>query len=251
MTRNRSLHSVTLVVTAVHALIFLATALSLIVFRKHDIAAVSWSLTFYYENASKVTAGMVPYRDFPFEYPILSFPLFLIPRLLYSDLGSFKVAFMVEMLAFDAAAIYLIARFVRDREGLDRVPGPLGWYTLFCVCLSPLVIGRFELAPMVLAFAAACWWFSGKSTLGGITAGLGTLMKVFPGAVAALALVWEVAQPRATGRRGTAAFLGTMAVGLAFWFGVGGRRVWESLGYHASRGVEVESLYGGACSSGE
>ena len=194
MTRNHSLLTLTLLATGVHALIFLVTALYLIYFGKNDIAAVSWSLTFYYENASKVMAGMVPYRDFPFEYPILSFPLFLIPRLLVSDLGSYKVAFVVEMLAFDAAAIYLIARFVRDQEGLERVPGRLGWYTLFCACLSPLVIGRFELAPMVLAFAAACWWFSGRGALGGITAGLGTLMKVFPGVVAALALVWEMSR---------------------------------------------------------
>jgi Glycosyltransferase family 87 len=292
MSRKLSPFLATVAATAVHALIFLATALYLIYFGKNDIAAVSWSLTFYYENASKVMAGMVPYRDFPFEYPILSFPLFLIPRLLFSDLGSYKVAFVVEMLAFDAAALYLIARFVRDREGLARVPGSLGWYTLFCAILSPLVIGRFELAPMVLAFAATCWWFSGKSALGGVTAGLGTLMKIFPGVVAALALLWEVKQlmrppsppggeggrrpgegadgavrespdpapgstarflPRAqsapptlTRARGTAAFIATLATGMAIWFALGGRRVLESLGYHAERGLEVESLYGGA-----
>ena len=292
MTRNHSLLSLILLATAVHALLFLATALYLIFLGKNDIAAVSWSLTFYYENASKVMAGQVPYRDFLFEYPVLSFPLFLIPRLLVSDLDSYKVAFVVEMLLFDAAAIVLVARHVSASEGIGRVPGRLGWYTLFCASLSPLVIGRFELAPMILAFAAARWWFSGRNVRGGVTAGLGTLMKVFPGAVAALALVWEVSQlgrspsppggeggrrpgegadnqelaspdpsdlptaglsprvlsatPKLTRARGTAAFLATLAVGLAIWFALGGRRVWESLGYHAGRGLEVESLYGGA-----
>jgi len=42
------------------------------------------------------------------------------------------------------------------------------------------------------------------------------------------------------------ALLATLAAGLAFWFSLGGRRVLESLGYHAARGLEVESLYGGA-----
>jgi hypothetical protein len=37
-----------------------------------------------------------------------------------------------------------------------------------------------------------------------------------------------------------------MTVGLAIWFGLGGRRVLDSLGYHAERGLEIESLYGGA-----
>ncbi len=38
----------------------------------------------------------------------------------------------------------------------------------------------------------------------------------------------------------------TMTVGLAAWFALGGRSVLDSLGYHARRGLEVESLYGGA-----
>jgi hypothetical protein len=45
--------------------------------------------------------------------------------------------------------------------------------------------------------------------------------------------------------RGTAAFLATLTVGLAFWFSLGGRRVLDSVGYHADRGVEIESLYAG------
>jgi hypothetical protein len=246
MIRKRSLLSLVVLTIAIHALIFLATALYLIFMGKDDLAAVSWSLTFYHENASKAMAGEIPYRDFLFEYPVLSFPLFLIPRLIVSDLAGYKVAFVLEMLAFDAAAIYLIARQVSETEGLGRVPGRLGWYTIYCVSLSPLLIGRFELAPMVLAFAAARWWFVGRSIPGGVAAGLGALMKIFPGVVAAPALVWEMSRLRASRARGTVAFFATLAVGLAIWFGVGGRRVLDSLGYHAERGLEVESVYGGA-----
>ena len=54
---------------------------------------------------------------------------------------------------------------------------------------------------MVLAFAAAQWWFSGRAILGGITAGLGTLMKIFPAWWRA-ALVWEAARLRTTRARG-------------------------------------------------
>ncbi len=246
MTRNHFLLSLTFLTTAVHAQIFLATAQYLIFFGRNDIAAVSWSLSFYYDNASKAMAGMIPYRDFPFEYPVLSFPLFLLPRLLVSDLDGYKAAFVVEMLLFDAAAIYLIARQVSESEGMEQVPWRLGWYTLYCAILSPLVIGRFELAPMVLAFAAARWWYAGRSPLGGMTAGLGALTKVFPGVVAAPALVWELSRLRTSWPRGMEAFFATMAVGLAAWFALSGRGVLDSLGYHARRGLEVESLYGGA-----
>jgi hypothetical protein len=210
-----------------------------------DVGAVEWSHRYYYDYASEALAGRVPYRDFPFEYPILSYPLFLIPRLLVSEFEGYRVAFMAEMLLFDVAAIVLIARHGGDVEPVGVVAGRLVWYTLYCFLLAPLVIGRFELAPMVLAFAAASWWFSGRAVLGGVTAGLGTLMKVFPGLVAAPAMVKEVVSLRTARPRGAAPFLATLGLGLASWLWLGGSRVIGSLAYHAERGLEIESLFGG------
>ena len=253
MTRGFKLIACIHCAIAVHAVIFVATAAGLRAANaalKHDgsadVGAVEWSHRYYYDYASETLSGKIPYRDFAFEYPVLSYPLFLIPRLLVSDFESYRYAFVAEMFFFDVAAIVLIARHGGAGEGTGTVARRLGWYTLYCFLLAPLVIGRFELAPMVLAFAATCWWFSGRAIRGGITAGLGTLMKIFPGVVAAPALVWEASQLRTTRARGTAAFLVTLVVGLAFWFGLGGRRVLEPLGYHAGRGLEIESLFGGA-----
>ena len=207
---------------AVHALIFLTTTAGLSSFNSLDVGAVAWSHRYYYDYASQALTGKIPYRDFPFEYPILSFPLFLIPRLFVSSFENYRIAFVAEMFLFDVAAIVLIARHGDKNEPVRTVVQRLGWYTLFCFLLAPLVIGRFELAPMVLAFAAARWWFSGRAVLGGITAGVGTLMKIFPGLVAAPALVWELARFRAARGRGMAAFLTTLGVGLAFWFWLAG-----------------------------
>ena len=185
----------TLAAIAAHVLLFVATGL-LIKYGSHpDLGAATWSYRIYFDYASQAMQGQVPYRDYLVEYPILTFPLFLIPRLFVSDFASYCIAFGAEMLLFDVAAIVLIARHVAKTEGPERVAGRLAWYTVFCASLAPLVVGRFELAPMVFAFAAARWWFAGRNALGGLTAGLGTLMKVFPGLVAAPALVWEVAQP--------------------------------------------------------
>jgi glycosyl transferase family 87 len=253
MTRGFKLIACILCAIAVHAVIFVATAAGLRAANaalKHDgsadVGAVEWSHRYYYDYASEALSGKIPYRDFAFEYPVLSYPLFLIPRLLVSDFESYRYAFVAEMFLLDVAAIVLIARHGGAGEETETVARHLGWYTLYCLLLAPLVIGRFELAPMVLAFAATCWWFSGRPIRGGITAGLGTLMKIFPGVVAAPALVWEAARLRTTRARGTAAFLVTLVVGLAFWFGLGGRRVLEPLGYHAGRGLEIESLFGAA-----
>jgi hypothetical protein len=238
---------------AVHGLIFVATDAglrsanaALKPYGPADVGSVEWSHQYYYDYASEALAGKVPYRDFAFEYPVLSYPLFLIPRLLVSDFERYRYAFMVAMFLFDIAAIVLIARHGGPATRTVTIARRLGWYTLYCFMLAPLVIGRFELAPMVLAFAAAQWWFSGRTTLGGITAALGTLMKIFPGAVMVPALVGEASQFRTTRARGTAAFVVTVVAGLACWFWLGGSRVLEALGSHAARGLEVESLYGGA-----
>jgi hypothetical protein len=243
MTQNRKLAAFTL---AAHAVIFTASLSWLRSLKDHDVGAVAWSHRYYYDFASQALSGRLPYRDFPFEYPVLSFPLFLIPRLLASNFGSYQVAFVAEMFLFDVAAIVLLARPGCKNEEAVPVARRLGWYTLYCFLLLPLVIGRFELAPMVFAFAAANWWFSGRNVPGGITAGLGTLMKVFPGVIAAPALVCELTGLRVTRARGSAAFLVTLAVGIVIWFGIGGSHVIESLEYHAQRGLEIESLYGGS-----
>ncbi len=236
----------TLFAVGAHVLLFAATGL-LIKYGSHpDLGAASWSYRIYYDYASQAVHGHVPYRDYLVEYPILTVPLFLVPRLLVSDFASYCIAFGAEMLLFDVAAIVLIARDVAETEGRDRVAGRLAWYTAFCAILAPLVVGRFELAPTVFAFAAARSWFAGRNVRGGLTSGLGALMKVFPGLIAGPALVWELSRLRTSRARGSLAFFLTVAAGMAGWFILGGSRVLESFGYHAARGLGIESLYAGA-----
>ncbi len=71
-------------------------------------------------------------------------------------------------------------------------------------------------------------------------------MKVFPGLVAAPALVWELSRLRTSRARGSLAFLVTVAAGMAGWFLLGGPNILASFGYHAERGLGIESVYAGA-----
>jgi hypothetical protein len=245
MTADFKLIACTLAATALHALIFVGTAACLSALGSLDVGAVAWSHRYYYDYASRAMAGEVPYRDFAFEYPILSYPLFLLPRLIAANFEGYRVAFVAEMFLFDVGAIVLLAACDRENSPAGAVARRLGWYTLYVFLLAPLVIGRFELAPMALALAAALWWFSGRPAPGGVAAGLGALMKVFPGLVAVPALVGGFSHLRSTRGRGGAAFFATLATGLAIWLALGGGRAIESLGYHAERGLEVESLFGG------
>ena len=198
MIRRQFLVLSTTAAVVAHVLLFLGTGWLIRSSSYPNLGAVSWSYQIYYDYASRAMEGQVPYRDYLVEYPVLSFPLFLIPRLFVSDFPSYRIAFAAEMLLFDIAAIVLIVSHVSLRGGKAHVLGALAWYTVFCFVMAVLVVGRFELAPMVLAFAAAHWWFAGRSVLGGFTAGLGTLMKVLPGLVALIAALGEAARLRAT-----------------------------------------------------
>ena len=117
MTRGFKLIACILCAIAVHGVIFVATDAGLRAANAAikalgpgDVGSVVWSHRYYSDYASEALAGKVPYRDFAFEYPVLSYPLFLIPRLLVSDFESYRYAFMAEMFLFDVAAIVLIAR---------------------------------------------------------------------------------------------------------------------------------------------
>jgi len=209
---------------------------------RQDPTKLNADVALFDSYASKLFAGQVPYRDYLIEYPIAALPVFVIPRIFASDSGGYGTAFGAEMLLFNAWALWLVADRVAREDGLSRVAGRLGWYTLVFAASCPLLMARFDLAPMAVAFAAAVAWEAGRPGLGGGLAGVGVLLKIFPGA-AVLPALFGI---RRGTLRGWLALGLTMAVGLGSWVVLGGKAVGESLGYHLERGLEVGSLYSGA-----
>ena len=200
----------------------------------------------YHGYAALMREGKVPYRDFRVEYPPLSLPLFLAAGLVSYDVTSFKIAFAVEMLIFNAATVWLVAWYVERNRGPDQVRVHLLRYTILYLLLSRLMVLRYDAATMLLGFAGATWCFSGRAVRGGIAAALGTLMKIYPAVIAMVAAPWDLTRRDSSRGRGLTAFVATLLVGLLAWLAVGGRHgVSESLGYQLGRGFEYGSLYSG------
>jgi hypothetical protein len=245
MTEQQKVISISVAAAVAQGLIALVTNVFPIFFGTYGPHVVTGMLDVYYDYTTRAMQGAVPYRDYVIEYPILGFLTCAIPLLFVSGYTEYRIGLGVELLLFNAAAVYLAARQVAAEEGIARVPSRLAWYTAFFGSLCPLLMGPYDLAPMAVAFAAALAWFHRRNALGGFLAGVGVLMKIFPGAVAAPAFVWELAHRRESRGRGVLTFLGTIGLGVSFWAGLGGKGVVDSLRYHAERGLEVGSIYTG------
>lgn len=204
--------------------------------------SVLYDVRLYFEYASQAAAGQIPYRDYIVEYPPLALPVILLPRLLTREFGLYVVFFAVLMLAFDLLMVYLVARCVAAQDGPSAVPVRLAWYTAFAAALYPMLAARYDLAASAIAFAAAAWWFSCRPAWGATAAVAGTLLKVYPAFIAALAAVYEAGRIRATRLRGTLIFVPGIVMAAAVWWGVGGR---ASLEYHLGRGLQIETLWAG------
>ena len=176
------------------------------------------------------------------EYPLFALPIFLLPRLLTSDLTSYALIFAAEMLLANGVALLLIGGWMGARRNLPSVPSRVAWYTLSTMLLFPLVVSRFDLVPTTVAFAAALAWFAGRPVIGGAGAGLGTLIKLFPACVAAVGFLYEARDPRTRRLRGTVAFVLTMALGagVSWAFGASG-----FMAFQAARGLQIESVPAG------
>jgi uncharacterized membrane protein len=197
-------------------------------------------VTLYRTYAGRLLGGEVPYRDYVVEYPPLALPVFVLPRLFAGDPRGFGLAFAVEMALCQAAAVLLATRLLARRREEGRIPARLAFGTAAFAVLCPLAVCRFDAAPALLTFAAALAWLSGRAGAGGALAGLGVLMKVYPGVIAAPAL----AAPRRY--RGWAVLGSIVAVGAAGWFALAsGGEMARSLRYHLDRGLEIESSWSG------
>jgi hypothetical protein len=230
---------------AIHVAIAAITCSHPIFFGAVGPYAITAHHDLFFGYAEKAMEGQVPYRDFLVEYPLLGFVVFLVPRLITSSPSWYGVWFGIQLLLFNSVAVALVAKYVEAVEGPQAVLKRLIWYTAFFVALCPLAMGPFDLAPMALAFSAAYWLASGREGLGGAVAGLGVVMKIFPGVVALPSVVKFVTKPDRATFRGLLIFGITTLIGVGCWFALGGRGVLNSIRYHAERGLEVESLYAG------
>ena len=198
-------------------------------------------------QAEAILDGALPYADRGFEYPPLSIPLVIAPGLLSDSAGAYREAFAWEMILFGIAIVAMLALLVKG--GRREVWGALAVFVLGVVFLSglgplpdsdidgtALALARFDLAPAAFVLAACFARMASRSATWGAMLGVGTAIKAFP-----LLLVPSFAKGERSPLRAGVGFVVPLLVAGGFVL-LSGDEFASALGYHAGRGLQVESV---------
>jgi len=142
----------------------------------------------YYDYASRISEGMMPYRDFASEYPPVAMLLFSLPRL-FSGAGYswFVIAFEAEMLAFSCGIVWLLSLVAwRQWHNVGKLAGALATYTVFLLCLGSIVELRFDLAAAFLMLASLTCFVTDRRLAAWMLLGVGIMTKIVPVLIAPL-----------------------------------------------------------------
>lgn len=190
----------------------------------------------YRSYADLLAGGALPYRDFAFEYPPLAALPLGLGGVLGRDEATYAVVFSVLMVVCALAGQQFAARLAGERRAALIV----AWL----LALQPIVIGaslrtHFDLLPVAIMLAGLLALARERPDLGFALLGLGTMTKLFPGLLAAVAIVWLLARgERRAALRGAAIFA---AVVVLVSLPLAGGGYADSLRFHLDRPVQIES----------
>src|SRR3954466_4816842 len=67
----------------------------------------------FYDDAAKLLAGRVPYRDFTLEYPPLALAFFTLPRLNGSSFADYYIGWQIQVVLCDLLVLFLLDAIAR------------------------------------------------------------------------------------------------------------------------------------------
>lgn len=184
--------------------------------------------------------GELPYRDIPFEYPPLAAPVLALSGVFGTGEEAFRTSIGLVMLAF-AAAVVLLCGSLAARTGGSRLAAMLA------AALAPLLVGavvrtHFDFVAVALTLAALLAIVAQRLRLGFLALGLGALVKVFPLAVAPVALAWLWGRGERRSALAGAAVLGaTLIAGVGVAVALSPTGALDALRYQVERPPQVES----------
>ena len=199
----------------------------------------------YFDFASRMASGLVPYRDFPLEYPPGALPAFILPWLIGgADPTAYATAFQNLMLACGVAAVaFEGVALISLGASWTRLTLALGFTAISPLLVGPVILSHFDMLPAMLTAAAFAAVASRHERLAAVAIGLGAIVKVYPIVLLPVLVmyVWRRGDRREAIIVGAAATITAGVVLLPFAIlGPGG--ILDALVRQATRPLQAESL---------
>ena len=204
-------------------------------------------IALYQTYGERLAGGLVPYRDFGFEYPPGALPAIVLPALVTGTVHAYRIAFVAELALVGVVAVLLLDAVLRRLE----LPRRERILSLAVVALAPLLLGgviltRFDLVPAAVVLAALALAVAGRRRAAALVVGVGAAVKLYP---ALLLPPLAIDAWRRGGRRELAIVVGLAVapVALAYiaFFAVAPDGVLDSLGRQIGRPLQIESVGAG------
>ena len=218
-------------------------------------ATVAWQLSgdavtdipLYHAYGERIAGGLVPYRDFAFEYPPGALPLLVFPALVTDSLSGYRVVFAAEMAVAGAIGVLLLAAGLRRLgRSLDDRRVTLAVVAVLPAFLGGVILTRFDLVPAALVAGALVLLITGHLRAAAVVVGVGIAVKLYP---AVLVPLLAVVAWRKSGRRDlgvvVALALAPAVVAYVPFLLLGVDGVLDSLGRQLGRPLQIESVGAG------
>jgi hypothetical protein len=200
----------------------------------------------YLDRVNNVLAGLMPFRDFPSEYPPLSFVPMLLPRLVTGNAEGYLWLFALESAVLSsliAAMVYWLA--VRGWS-VERPLIAETLYVLSLVVLASIAAWRFELFVVLLTMLSVVAFSEGRFGTAGVILGLGVVAKIYPVLLLpVLALRLFAAGDRRGVARLVAGCIATVGLVMIPLLLVAGSGAWGPVTWQDARGLQIESVGSG------
>jgi hypothetical protein len=192
------------------------------------------------DKAQLLVSGALPYRDLPFEYPLLTAPVLALPALAGPTDEAYELGMAAMTLLLTAIVAWQSGRLA-ERTGGGALPA------MAVVAACPFLLGaivrtQFDMAPVALLLAGALLVLADRPGTGLAAVGAGAMTKVFPLASAPAALAWLLARGRRTeALRGVLALVAIVALVAGAAAALSAEGLVAGARYQLDRPAQVES----------
>jgi hypothetical protein len=216
----------------------------------HVADAHRGDLQLYQRAGQRLLQGQLPYRDFPLEYPPAALVVFVAPHVVRGQilaLPAYINTFLAQSVALStiiAATLGLIAW--RWWPGRPVVP-VLGGYLAAVIAGAQMLAFRYDVFPAAMTALALAGVLANRPVVAGLFLGIGIAAKLYPAVMLAVVGLAYLAQRRIGWCLRLA--LGTLApliLAAAPLLAPDTVSRLGTLGFYTQRGVQVESIPGGA-----